>query len=93
MNAEAIIDIGREGFIQIRYLLNQGKIDLAKELAEALHNLPHPENRFCQELTLRNLQTVAAKDPYLSRRFAQIVPKLNETASALLNTETKTPTS
>jgi len=60
------------GFVTIRNLL-QGRVEggsgAALELAEALHNLPEPQNVITRDLTLEGLDKFIQKHPHLGRLF------------------------
>lgn len=73
MTIETTIEIARSGFVMVRYLINRGQAELAKELADALHNLPRPGDTFNSTLTLKRLSAVLEKDKFLKREFSQFI--------------------
>lgn len=65
------------GFTTIRNLLSgriKGGTQAALDLAEALHNLPDPDNDFTRQLTIRRLQAVIRKHPTLTPTFEKFLP-------------------
>jgi len=49
--------LANAGFVSIRYALERGEWDIAREIADALHNLPsgEPDDGFREELTIANV--------------------------------------
>jgi len=67
-------NLSKWGFTVIRNLLEgrvQGGEYAAKELAEALHNLPEPDNNFCENMTRERLMKFMAKYPALSKEMPE----------------------
>lgn len=68
--------LAKWGFTTIRNLL-EGRIpggsEAAKVLAEALHNLPEPDNEFCVDMTIERLARFKEKFPEASEGMSSIV--------------------
>lgn len=69
-------NLAKSGFTAIRNLLEgreKGGSEAALALAEALHNLPERENRFCHELVLEGLIAFGKKYPHLKRYYSPFI--------------------
>jgi len=58
--------LAKEGFTLIRNALEdrvEGGLELAKDIAEALHNLPEENNQFLIEMTIERVNELVNKYP------------------------------
>lgn len=78
------IQLAQEGFTLIRNLLEgrvEGGVELAKEVAEALHNLPADDNPVTEQMTCENVMALQKEKPDSTHigSMANLISSTNDT--------------
>ena len=55
--------LARKGFELIRFALKHGQLELAQDIAEALHNIPDENNKFQADLTISAVANLIERHP------------------------------